>query len=285
MQTTPVGVIGLGLLGSALAQRLIGAGHEVLGYDTDQARTFLLGALSGKAAASARDVFRSCTRVVLSLPDSPAVQEVVYRNADVFLPGLLLIDTTTGDPEPTARLGREVKSRGGRYIDATVLGSSEQARSGDVLVMCGGDGGDVAAAREILAAFARQVYHAGPHGSGARLKLAVNLVLGLNRAVLAEGLAFAQRCGLDLNVVTEVLKAGAAYSRVMDTKAEKMVTRDFTPQARLAQHLKDVRLILAEAGRAGAKVPLSEAHMGLLERVLLMGGGEEDNSAVIRAYD
>jgi 3-hydroxyisobutyrate dehydrogenase-like beta-hydroxyacid dehydrogenase len=285
MQSSPVGVIGLGLLGSAFAQRLISAGHVVVGYDPDPARTYLLGALAGKAATSAREVFKQCPRILLALPDNTAVQEAVYRNADSFLPGVLLIDTTSADPEPTVRLGREVRSRGARYVDAIILGSSEQARTGDLLVVCGGEIGDVASARDILASFARQIHHAGPHGSGARLKLAVNLVQGLHRAVLAEGLSFALKCGLEPGLVLEVLKSGAAYSRVMDLKGEKMLARDFQPQARLAQHFKEVRLALAEAARVGARAPLSATHLALLEQVVTMGCGDEDTSAILRAFD
>jgi 2-hydroxy-3-oxopropionate reductase len=116
------------------------------------------------------------------------------------------------------------------------------------------------------------------------MKLVVNLVLGLNRAVLAEGLSLARACGLDLAATLQVLRAGAAYSRVMDTKGHKMIAEEFQPQARLSQHLKDVRLILTEAERVGAVVPLSRLHRALLEEVEAGGWGEEDNSAVIRAF-
>jgi 3-hydroxyisobutyrate dehydrogenase-like beta-hydroxyacid dehydrogenase len=116
------------------------------------------------------------------------------------------------------------------------------------------------------------------------MKLVVNLVLGLNRAVLAEGLSLARACGLDLPETLRVLRAGAAYSRVMDSKGPKMIAGEFQPQARLSQHLKDVRLILAEAERAGALVPLSRLHRDLLEAVEAGGWGEEDNAAVIRAF-
>ena len=122
-------------------------------------------------------------------------------------------------------------------------------------------------------------------GSGARAKLVVNLVLGLNRAALAEGLAFARRCGLDPAAVLNVLRSGGAYSRVMDTKGQRMLDGNFTPDARLAQHWKDVRLILAEARRAGATTPLSELHERLLAELVAQGNGELDNSSVIRAFE
>ncbi len=116
------------------------------------------------------------------------------------------------------------------------------------------------------------------------MKLALNLVLGLNRAVLAEGLTFAEALGLDPQVALAVLQAGPAWSRVMETKGAKMLRRDFVPEARLSQHLKDVRLILAAGERAGAPLPLSALHQELLERAEAAGFGAADNSAVIEAW-
>lgn len=117
------------------------------------------------------------------------------------------------------------------------------------------------------------------------MKLVVNLVLGLNRAVLAEGLTFAKRLGVSQQDALKVLKAGVAYSRIMDTKGDKMISGDFTPVARLSQHLKDVRLMLAAAARTGQRLPLSETHRELLERAEQLGLGALDNSAVIRAIE
>jgi 3-hydroxyisobutyrate dehydrogenase-like beta-hydroxyacid dehydrogenase len=283
MQPPPVGLIGLGVIGSALARRLIPTGQPVIGWDPDPARTYLLGAMTG-TATNAREVFERCQRVIIALADGNTTLDVIYRHADAFLPGLLLIDTTGGDPEPTARLAREVQSRGTRYVDATVIGSADQAQAGQMLVLCGGSPADAAAARELLSVCSRQVYHVGGHGAGARLKLVISMVLGLNRVALAEGLSFARRCGLNLEVVLEMLRNSAAYSRVMDTKGDKMLRGDFSPQTRLAHHLKEIRLLLAEATRNGAPLPLTTQHQELLERVVAMGNGEEDNCAVVRAY-
>jgi 3-hydroxyisobutyrate dehydrogenase-like beta-hydroxyacid dehydrogenase len=115
------------------------------------------------------------------------------------------------------------------------------------------------------------------------MKLVSNLVMGLNRAALAEGLALAEACGLDPELTLTVLRAGNAYSRILDMKGRKMIDRDFAPQARLRQHVKDVDLILALAESAGAHVPLSEAHGNLLSEAMNRGLGELDNSAVILA--
>jgi 3-hydroxyisobutyrate dehydrogenase-like beta-hydroxyacid dehydrogenase len=117
------------------------------------------------------------------------------------------------------------------------------------------------------------------------MKLVVNLVLGLNRAVLAEGLAFARASAFDPALALEVLKSGVAYSRVMDAKGRKMIEGDFAPEARLSQHHKDVRLILEAAVRTGAMLPLTQLHDFLLGQIEDRGLGNLDNSAIIRAYD
>ena len=116
------------------------------------------------------------------------------------------------------------------------------------------------------------------------MKLVANLVLGLNRAVLAEGLSFAKSLGLDLNLVLDVLKSGAAYSKVMDAKGRKMIDEAFEPQAKLSQHLKDVRLILKLATASDRELPLSLLHQQLLESAESAGNGDLDNSAIIRAW-
>jgi 3-hydroxyisobutyrate dehydrogenase-like beta-hydroxyacid dehydrogenase len=116
------------------------------------------------------------------------------------------------------------------------------------------------------------------------MKLVVNMVLGLNRAVLAEGLAMAERCGIAPAAALDMLKATPAYSAAMDTKGPKMVARDFSPQARLSQHFKDVRLIRELASRVGAATPLSVVHEELLARAVALGLGDADNSAIIEVF-
>jgi 3-hydroxyisobutyrate dehydrogenase-like beta-hydroxyacid dehydrogenase len=279
-----IGMIGLGLLGSALAERFLRAGLRVTGYDIRAECRSRLAELGGTPAASAGDVARSVDVVVFSLPDSGAVAAVI-NEIESELGNKAVIDTTTGDPDETAQLGKRLTANGVRYLDATVVGSSQQARNGDVIVIAGGEVETFRLAGEWFRHFAKHWFHVGPWGNGARMKLVVNLVLGLNRAVLAEGLSFAKRCGLDPALALEVLESGAAYSRVMDTKGGKMIAGDFAPEARLSQHLKDVRLILEQGRRCGATLPLSQLHEELLGCLEAAGLGELDNSAVIRAFD
>lgn len=278
-----VGIIGLGLVGSALAERLTAAGFEVVGYDIAAGRIAALAAIRGVPAASAMDVARQCERIILSLPTSDISAQVIEEIADE-LAGKLVLDTTTGEPDAMARLGQSLARRQADYVDATIAGSSSQVRRGEVVVMLGGSEAAVERGADLVRTFAAQSIYLGPVGSGARMKLVVNLVLGLNRAVLAEGLAFAQASGIDPAQALEVLRAGPAFSRVIDTKGPRMLAGDFAPEARLAQHHKDVRLILSAAAEAGAKVPLSELHERLLAALVAAGCGELDNCAIVRAF-
>jgi 3-hydroxyisobutyrate dehydrogenase-like beta-hydroxyacid dehydrogenase len=279
-----VGLIGLGLVGSALAERFLRSGFAVVGFDIDAGRREELRGHGGTVAGSADEVARSSRRIVLSLPNSAIVAAVVGPLRPSLAPGTILVDTTTGDPGPTAALGASLAEGWIAYLDATIAGSSAQVRDGEVLVVAGGEPSAFDACRDLFAAFAARAYRVGPCGSGARMKLVVNLVLGLQRAVLAEGLGLASSCGLDPAAALEILRESPAYSRVMDTKGAKMLSGDLAPQARLAQHLKDVRLILAMGDRHGARLPLSSMHRDLLEGLTASGYGDADNSAIIRAF-
>jgi 3-hydroxyisobutyrate dehydrogenase-like beta-hydroxyacid dehydrogenase len=279
-----IGLIGVGLMGTALAERLLGGGFAVFGYDVDPARREVLVSLGAQPAASAGAVLSACSRVLLSLPDLGVVTSVLSAEAASLQFGQVLVDTTTGAPPQAERLGADLAERGVGYLDATISGSSAQARRAEVTLLVGGPEDAFARCRDLFRCFARIAHHVGPCGSGAKMKLVTNLVLGLNRAALAEGLAFASALGLDATLALSLLRDSMAYSRIMDSKGEKMVRGDFEPEARLTQHLKDVRLILAAAEASGLQLPLSLAHRRLLEAAETAGYGAIDNSAIIRVY-
>jgi 3-hydroxyisobutyrate dehydrogenase-like beta-hydroxyacid dehydrogenase len=210
------------------------------------------------------------------------VGTVIEACAPALRPGLTIIDTTTGDPVSTEALARELTARGVIYLDATISGSSAQVRAGGVVWMVGGEAASFAACRDIFETVGGQAFHTGPAGTGAKMKLVTNLVLGLNRAALAEGLALAQSLGLELDLALAVMRSGAAYSRIMDTKGERMIHGHFAPDARLSQHLKDVRLIVETGQQAGLGMPLSAAHRAVLEQAEAAGCGDLDNSSIIK---
>ncbi len=278
-------MIGLGLMGMALAERLCAGGLDVWGHDIDPARKDLLRQIGGKPAANAVAIASACNRILLSLPDSDVVETVLGEMGCALAAGRIVIDTSTGDPERAAAVGRRLAERGVCYLDATISGSSQQVRDGQAVVLAGGPADAFGRCEDLFRMFARRWFHLGPWGSGSQMKLVSNLVLGLNRAALAEGLWLGKTLGLDPQMTLTVLRESMAYSRIMDTKGEKMIRRDFEPQARLAQHHKDVRLMLRAAAQAGTDLPLTQAHARLLELAESAGYGAQDNSAIIRAFE
>ncbi len=279
-----IGLIGVGLLGSALAARLLRAGWTVIGFDRDPRRMAELTELGGVAAATNADVAQHTSLILLCLPDSQIVAEVLDELAPQFAAGGLIIDATTGAPEDAERQAARLAERQVEYVEATIAGSSAVVREGGALTMIGSSESTFHRLAPIVATWSTRSTHVGPCGAAARMKLTVNLVLGLHRAVLAEALSFGQALGLDPEQVLEVLMAGPAASAVMDAKGPRMIHGDFAPQARLSQHLKDVRLMRAAADRAGLTIPLTDLHYDLLTRAEQAGWGGLDNSAIVLLY-
>jgi len=277
-----IGVIGLGLIGTALTERLLKAGFGAVVYNRTRAKAEPLLALG---AQWSDNPLARCERVLISLYTTETVEEVLQKMDGETRPGQILVDTTTGDPGQIVALGARLAQRGVFYLDAPVSGSSEQTRRGEVTTIVGGDRRAFEACRDLFQCFSQKTFHVGACGSGAKMKLVSNLVMGLNRAALAEGLVFAEAIGVDANGALRVLQESMAYSRVMDTKGEKMIHGDFQTQARLTQHLKDVRLMLDAAAATGLNLPLSKVHSELLQKAEAAGYGEADNSAIIRAFD
>ncbi|MEC8557067.1 MAG: NAD(P)-dependent oxidoreductase [Planctomycetota bacterium] len=279
-----VGIIGVGLLGSAFANQLIDSGLRVHGFDTNEDRLQALSQYGGIACNSASEVVQTCDVVFFSLPTSGVVLSLVQELRTDFQPSQLVVDTTTGDPQQMVAVGQSLAELGVSYLEATVAGSSAQVTAGEVALFLGGDTEVMESVKPLLAAITSTHFHLGPVGTASRFKLVHNLVLGLHRAVMAEGLVFAESLGFDQEVTLEILKQTPAQSGVMETKGRRMVERDYGLQARLSQHLKDVRLILGEAERLGASTPLSQVHKMLLEQAEELGFGDSDNSAIMEAF-
>lgn len=283
--TDKVGLVGLGLVGTVMAERLLAKGFDVVGFDIDLAKCKHLGKLGGQALDNPAAVGEQVNSVVLSLPDTDVVLQVVEGSSGILeaaKPPKYIIDTTTGDPDETAALAQRLTMLGTRFLDAPFSGSSQQLRNRDVVFMVGGDKTAFENCQDIFRALAEKIFYLGASGSGSRAKLASNLILGLNRLVLAEGLVFASKLGLELQAFLELLKITPAYSAAMDVKGRKMLEGDFTPQAKIQQHHKDVSIILKYAKKCGQELPLSKVHLDILQKAIAAGDADLDNSAVIR---
>jgi 3-hydroxyisobutyrate dehydrogenase-like beta-hydroxyacid dehydrogenase len=284
VEQTPIGIIGLGLMGEVYAQRLIDAGRSVVGFDIDAARRENLAALSGRAAASIADVAKACAPIILAVFSTEQVEDVVENH---ILPavgggsGRIVLSTSTADPDRIAALGARVIRRGLRFLETPVSGTSAQVRRGDGVGLIGGDRDTAAEVDDVLAILFPRRFHIGRIGDGGRAKLAINLILGLNRLALAEGLVFARRVGLDLDAFLPVARESAAYSQAMDVKGPRMISGDFAPEGRIRQTLKDVQMMLAQAERIGQSLPALAVNREVLEACVRAGEADLDNSAVI----
>jgi len=280
-----IGLIGVGLLGSAIAKRLIDAGYSLVGFDLNPDRAAWLSQQGGSSAAHASEIFSRCQPIILSLPTSRHVAELIDSLDIPPQNGTLLIDTTTGSPDEALAMGQRLAASKVDYLDATILGSSNDLTIGQAILMAGGTDEAFARALPIIDHIVKKSFHVGSWGAGSKMKLVVNLVLGLNRAVLAEGLSFASQLGFEPQTTLDILSSGVAYSRVMETKGPRMLAGEFTPQARLKQHHKDVRLILEQAASRELPLPLSELHERLLSDCIEAGWGDLDNSAIIKLWE
>jgi 3-hydroxyisobutyrate dehydrogenase-like beta-hydroxyacid dehydrogenase len=278
----PVGLIGTGLFGTALAERLLAAGYPLRVHNRTRAKA---EPLIAQGAQWSDSPLQECRRVIFSLFTTEQVAQVLEGAQSALRPQQIILDTSTSASQKTKRLGEQLARQGIQYLEAPFSGSSEQARNHQATALVAGDKPAFDDCQDLWDALAAETFYLGPWGNAAKMKLVTNLVLGLNRAALAEGLVLASASGLSQEDALNVLLHSAAYSRIMDAKGPKMVQGDFTPQARLSQHIKDVRLMLAEAARSGQSLPLSGTHLQLLEAAESAGLGELDNSAIIRAIE
>jgi 3-hydroxyisobutyrate dehydrogenase-like beta-hydroxyacid dehydrogenase len=286
--TRQVGIVGLGLIGTAIARRLLGAGFQLVGTDINADARDRFAAIGGRSVASAGHVVAACDRVLLAVFDTAQVEEVVTGKDGLASGGLpssrkAALVASTCDPDRVAVLAERAEPLGIDILEMPLSGTSAQVAAGDAVALVGGEDAVIKKCGDILDAVAKRTYVMGPVGSGGRAKLAINLILGLNRAALAEGLVYAERTGLSPARFLEVARGSAAHSQVMDIKGDKMAEGDFTPQGRIAQSFKDFSLILESAAAAGQQLPLATVYQDLMRDCLAAGEGDWDNGAVIQA--
>lgn len=279
----PVGIVGLGLIGIALARRLVAAGFEVHGYDIDPKRAALLKEIGGHPAASLKEIGSRCRTILIAVLTTEQVESVVESAEPGGPMGLtaehVVVSISTVDPDRIMALAARVRAR---FAEFPISGNSDQIVLGNGVGISGGERSAVDAVAPVLDALVKKRHHLGAVGAAGRAKLAVNLVGGLNRAVLAEALAFAESMGLELAPFLAVLKESAAYTRAMDTRGEKMINGDFAPHGKVYQSRKDFRLMQEAARRTGQQLPLATVYLELIESCVAHGESDLDTAVVIK---
>jgi len=288
MANETVGVIGLGLMGTAVTRRLLAAGCAVIGYDVDADKRARFAALGARAVESVADVARACRVSVLCVFNYAQVSEVVEGEAGLIAStpkageAPVAVCTTTVEPEPIASLAERARAKGFVLLEVPISGTSSQVARGDGVGLVAGDEATAARVGQVLDAICPRRHFLGAPGNGARAKLAINLILGLTRAAIAEGLVLAERLGLDPARFLDVARASAAYSQAMDVKGPIMVSGDFaSPISRVDQSLKDFRMIVAQAESLGQTLPVASLYVELMQGCVANGEAALDNAIVI----
>jgi 3-hydroxyisobutyrate dehydrogenase-like beta-hydroxyacid dehydrogenase len=282
---TAVGILGIGRMGGAMARALAGAGFEVVAWNrTPGAAEAVAGELGGRAVRRPADVAVAADVCISMLADGAAV-EAVFGGPDGLLagarPGNVLVDCSTVPPQTMRRFESAAQSAGAGLLDAPVSGSVSLAVAGNLTIMAGGATSDLDRARPVLDVLARTVFHMGPLGSGAAMKLAVNaLIFGLNEAV-AEGLVLAEAAGVDPALAYDVLSASAAGAPFVGYKRAAFLEPEATPVAfSLDLAAKDLRLIADLARDVGVRMPQVETNLAAIVAASAGGRGDRDFSSV-----
>jgi 3-hydroxyisobutyrate dehydrogenase-like beta-hydroxyacid dehydrogenase len=285
MADPTVAVLGAGRMGSAMAERLAGQGVSVVVYNrTPERASALADRIGASSAATPADAAAGADVVISMVADDDAVRDL-YLGADGVVRGLradaVAVDMSTVLPDTIRAIAPEVRARGAGVLDAPVSGSVSSTLAGQLTIMVGGDAIDLERARPVLERLAHRIFHLGPLGSGAVMKLAVNTVIyGLNGAI-AEGLVLAERNGLDRAQAYDVLAASAVGAPFLGYKRAAFVEPDATPVAfalELAE--KDLRLIRQLAETSGSSMPQSATNLDLIRVAERSAGAGADFSMV-----
>jgi 3-hydroxyisobutyrate dehydrogenase len=286
MSKPRVALIGLGLMGSGMARRLLGAGFPLTVYNRSPERAAPLEEEGARVAASPREA-AGAADVIFSMVADDAASRSVWLGKDGALAGAargaVLVDCGTLTVGWIEELSRAAAAAGCPLLDAPVTGSKGHAAAGELLFLVGGSADALEIARPALAAMSRAIVHVGPTGSGALLKLVNNFLCGVQAASLAEAIALIERSGLDRTKALEVLTTGAPGSPLIKTLAGRMTSRDYTPNFTLKLAQKDMNYAVGEGRRHGVPLSTVTPVIDLYGRAIEGGHGEEDFAAVVEA--
>jgi len=279
-----LGFIGLGAMGSRIADRLQRAGHSVTVYDRNAKRVEALAAKGAAAARTPAEVAARSEIVLSCVADDAAVEAVLlgpHGALEQVRPGTLVVDLSTVSPVTSRLVAEAARAKGAAFVDAAMSGSTLQAEEGVLVVFAGGEPGAVERARPILNAISKTVFHMGQAGAGTTMKLVVNALLGAGLQVLAEALALGEKAGMDRKRLAEVLGETAVISPAQRGKLANAVANEFPSTFPIRLMYKDFNLILAHAAALAVPMPTA-AVAAQLCAAQDARGPDEDFSATIR---
>ncbi len=283
-----IGFIGLGLMGRPISLNLHRAGAELIIYNRSRGVVDELVGVGIEAATSPKDVAERAPIIMLMVSDTPAVERVLFGDDGVaqgLQTGAIVIDMGTTAVTATRNFAQQIKAKGAHYVDAPVSGGQVGAEAATLAIMVGASEDAFARAKPIFKALAKNITHVGEGGAGQVAKAANQIIVGLTIGAVAEALALAKKAGVDPAKVRQALAGGFAASRILEVHGLRMVDQTFDPGGKATTQRKDLAQALELAQQLGMELPATALNRDLYDRLIEMGGGELDHSALIKVLE
>jgi L-threonate 2-dehydrogenase len=276
-----VGIVGLGIMGGAIARNLIERGWHVVGFDTDPAKCTELAEAGVAIVESVAHVVRNTPIIMTSLPTPAAVESVARAIADSSQPQRIVVELSTLTLADKLRFEAILKAAGHIPLDCPLSGTGAQAKMRDLIVYASGDSAAITRCGQLFADFSKQSADLGVYGNGSRMKFVANHLVAIHNVATAEAMILAERAGLDPKLVVEMVGPGAGGSRMFQMRAPMMVEGKYEPATmKVSTWKKDMAIIAEFAGDVGCETPLFTLTQPVYTQAMTMGLGDQDTASV-----
>ena len=282
-----VGFVGLGIMGTPMAEHLIKAGHEVFLFSLPSVPQSLVAA-GGIACACGKDVAQKADIIITMVPDTPHVAAALFDAngiAEGLSAGKIVVDMSSISPLETKEFARKINALGCEYLDAPVSGGEVGAKNATLSIMVGGSEAAFTTVKPLFELMGKNITLVGGNGDGQTAKVANQIIVALNIEAVGEALLFAAKAGADPAKVREALMGGFASSKILEVHGERMVKRTFNPGFRIELHQKDLNLALSSARQLGLSLPNTATAQELFNSCVAHGGRAWDHSGMVRALE
>ena len=283
-----IGLIGLGIMGKPMARNLLKAGYTLTVHNRSRGPVDELAAEGARPAGSPREVAEQSDVIILMLPNSPHVQDVMTGENGVFAgarPSSLIVDMSTISPVVATDLAQEARQRGLGMLDAPVSGGDVGAIQGTLSIMVGGSAEDFERAKPIFEVLGKTIVHVGESGAGQVVKACNQIVVALTIEAVSEALVLGQKAGVDPKVIVQVLSGGLAANRVMEVRGPNFLEHNFKPGFKVELHQKDLGIALAAGREYGVALPVTAIVEQMLTVLRVRGRGGDDHSAILTVIE
>ena len=282
-----VGFVGLGIMGTPMAEHLIKAGHEVFLFSLPSVPQSLV-AVGGIACACGKEVAQKADIIITMVPDTPQVAAALFDAngiAEGLSAGKIVVDMSSISPLETKEFARKINALGCEYLDAPVSGGEVGAKNATLSIMVGGSEAAFTTVKPLFELMGKNITLVGGNGDGQTAKVANQIIVALNIEAVGEALLFAAKAGADPAKVREALMGGFASSKILEVHGERMVKRTFNPGFRIELHQKDLNLALSSARQLGLSLPNTATAQELFNSCVAQGGRAWDHSGMVRALE